>query len=164
MDLENDRHPLCQHSSHTAFVRSDRNISTGGKKKPKQFWSPFKDSEPLCASYEIVQTGHPSAFPSIHDDSGRGFTSMGAAHSSSTRRSDAMSFFLGNKRASPPSICSHLFSLNRHLLRHRRRRLSSGRLIPSWDLSCWPLRSFRLNCQSLWTTVIGTGGWTSLGG
>ena len=60
------------------------------------------------------------------------------------------------------SVCPHLLSRSRH---HRRRHLSSGPLtLRSLGLWCLPLRSCRLNCQSLWTSLIGTGGWLSMGG
>lgn len=59
-------------------------------------------------------------------------------------------------------LCTHILSRSRH---RRRRRLSSGPPPPrSLSLWCWGLRSCRLNCQSLWTSLIGRGGWPSLGG
>lgn len=61
------------------------------------------------------------------------------------------------------SVCSHLLSRSHH---HHRRHLSSGPPpLRSWSLECWGLRSCRLNCQSLWTSLTCkdvrplTGGW-----
>lgn len=59
-------------------------------------------------------------------------------------------------------VCPHLLSRSRH---RRRRRPSSGPPPPrSSSLGCWGLRSCHLNCQSLWTSLIGRGGRLSTGG
>lgn len=59
------------------------------------------------------------------------------------------------------SVCPHLLSQSRH---HDHRRLSSGPPpLRSLSLWCWALRSCRLNCQALWTSLIGRGGRPSMG-
>lgn len=59
-------------------------------------------------------------------------------------------------------LSPHLLSRSR---RHRRRHLSSGPpILRSSGLWCWLLRSCRLNCQSLWTSLIGRGGQPLMGG
>lgn len=67
-----------------------------------------------------------------------------------------------------PSHQCFCFPVSPNLLsqsRHRRRRPSSApHPLRSSGLGCWPLRSCRLNCQSLWTSLIGRGGRPSTGG
>lgn len=68
-----------------------------------------------------------------------------------------------------PSHQCFCFPLSPNLLsqsRHRRRRHPSSAPHPlrSSGLGCWPLRSCRLNCQSLWTSLIGRGGRLLMGG
>lgn len=58
--------------------------------------------------------------------------------------------------------CLRLLSRSR---RRRRRRLSLGPPpLRSWGPWCLPLRSCRLNCQSLWMSLTSRGGWLSMGG